>query len=144
MATIALDIAKFRADFPAFSNVTTYPDATITMYYDSAILFISNDDYGRLATTARERAIYLFMAHLIQLNNNITDGTLPSLPSASTIGQESVTLTPPPLKKQFHWWLSLTAYGQQLFAMLQLKSVGGFFAGGSPESSGFRKAWGVF
>jgi hypothetical protein len=51
------DIAAFRVSFPAFSNVATYPDATLTGYWDVAVLYIANSNYGYLSGDARYRAL---------------------------------------------------------------------------------------
>lgn len=140
----SLNIADFRAQFTEFSNVTDYPDSMITQFWDVATLYISENDYGVLKAGARQRAIYLMMAHLLKINQNIADGTTNTLLSASTIGAESVTLVPPPAKTQYQWWMNLTLYGQELLNLLSLASVGGFYVGGRPERSGFRKVWGRF
>jgi hypothetical protein len=43
-----------------------------------------------------------------------------------------------PLKNQWGWWMQISGYGQQLWALLQVKSVGGFYIGGTPTMSAFR------
>jgi len=144
MSQLALSITDFRAQFAEFASTTTYPDSTITMYWDTSILYVSNGDYGLLSGASRQRAIYLFMAHLIKLGENIASNEVPNMISGATIGGESVTLVPPPLKSQFQWWLNLTIYGQQLNVLLSLKAVGGISVGGLPENSAFRKFGGIF
>lgn len=141
---ITLDIAKFRTLFPAYANVTTYPDATVTMNWETATLYVSADDYGYMQGDTRARALYLMTAHLFRLSDIISSGQTPGLLSASSIDKISVTLTPPPLKSQFHWWLSLSPYGQQLLALLRVHSMGGFYVGGSAERVAFRKPGGGF
>lgn len=141
---ITLDIAKFRTLFPAYANVTTYPDATVTMNWETSTLYVSAEDYGYLQGESRARALYLLTAHLFRLSDIISSGQTPGLLSAASIDKISVTLTPPPLKSQFHWWLSLTPYGQQLLALLRVHAMGGFFVGGSAERAAFRKPGGGF
>jgi hypothetical protein len=53
-------------------------------------------------------------------------------------------MQPPPETNQWQWWLSLSPWGQQLLALLLVKSAGGFYIGGFPERQGFRKAYGLF
>lgn len=125
--TITFDIAAFRVAFPAFASIATYPDATLQGYWDVAILYITNSDYGYLNGAARERAINLLVAHLITLSDLINAGETPGLMQSATIDKISVTLTPPPVKSEFLWWLNLTGYGAQLAALLSLKAIGGFF-----------------
>lgn len=139
-----LDIAKFRSLFVAYSDTVAYTDILITMNWDTATLYISNEDYGWLDGLSREHSIYLMTAHITALTDVINGGQIPSLVSASSIDKVSVTLTPPPLKNQFHWWLSTTAYGAQLLALLKIAAVGGMYVGGNAERSAFRKAGGIF
>lgn len=144
MATISLDIALFRERFPEFSNETTYPDSLLNVQYTMGTCYISDNDCGRLSGDCRELALQLMLAHLISLNDRISSGA-PSgqIVSASEDGV-SVSLTPPPDTDQFSWWLNITPYGQNLNTILSSFSVGGFYLGGAPERSGFRKIGGVF
>lgn len=131
---ITLDITKFKTLFPLLAAT---PDATITMQWETAHLYISNESFDG-------RMIYLMTAHLIALSNMLSLGNNPMLISQATNDKESVTLVPPPAKSQFQWWLNTTAYGAQLSALLKLQGTGGMMVGGSPERSAFRKARGVF
>jgi hypothetical protein len=141
---ITLDIAAFRALFTAFANTTTYPDATITMFWDTATNYVSNADYGELNGSSREYALQLMTAHLLALQAIVNRGQTPSMVNSSTIDKISVSLTVAPVKNQWQWWLNLTAYGQQLLALLQVKAVGGLYIGGLPERAAFRKVGGIF
>jgi hypothetical protein len=65
--------------------------------------------------------------------------------SGASVDKVSVTLTPPPVKSQWQWWMSLTPRGAQLLALLKSKAAGGLYVGGLPaERAAFRKAGGVF
>jgi hypothetical protein len=141
---ITLDIAAFRTLFTAFANTTTYPDATITMFWDTAANYVSNADYGELNSSSREYALQLMTAHLLALQAIVSRGQTPSMVNSSTIDKISVSLTVAPVKNQWQWWLNLTAYGQQLLALLQVKAVGGLYIGGLPERAAFRKVGGIF
>ncbi len=83
-------------------------------------------------------------AHLAKIGDMIASGEAPSIVNASTIDKISVTLTPPPAKNQFQWWLNTTPYGAQLLTLLSMAAVGGIYTGGSPERSAFRGAYGRF
>lgn len=144
MSVITFDVNKFRTDFPAFANATTYPDATLQGYFDAATCFVSPQNCGTLRDGCRARALNLMTAHLAALADIIASGQTPGQVQSATIDKVSVTMTPPPNKNQWSWWLGLTPYGQQLLALLAAKSVGGFYVGGSPEGSAFRKVYGVF
>lgn len=131
MSVITFDIAAFRAAFPQFTSDTTFPDATLQGYWDVAIVYISDVNYGYLSGASRERALNLLTAHLAALGVLIAAGQVPGLVSGSTVDKISVTLTPPPVKTQFEWWLSLTPYGQQLAALLSTWAVGGLYIRGA-------------
>jgi len=131
MTIIAFDAAAFRVLFPAFVNSTTYPDATLQAYWDTAVLYISATNYGYLNGTARTRAINLLTAHIAKLADALALGLDQELPSAHKIGGGvSVTLVPPPTQSQFQWWGNLTEYGTQMLALLSVRGAGGmYFAG---------------
>lgn len=138
MATLVFDVDLFREQFPAFANETTFPDAMLQMYWDMAICYISdNGSYGFLVDDCRQLAINLMTAHLTALSVLIAAGLAPQLVQNSTIDKITVGLTPPKLLNQYQWWLSTTPYGMQLLALLQAKSVGGWYVGGSPVLAGF-------
>jgi hypothetical protein len=143
-ATLTFDVAAFRAQFPAFASATTYPTLTLQGYWDAAICYISNANTGRLTDDSRSRAINMMTAHLTALADMIAAGKTPGYAQSATVDKVSVTMTPPPVKNQLQWWLNLTPYGMQLYALLYMRSRGGFAVGGSAEGKAFRKAFGVF
>jgi hypothetical protein len=147
--TIELNIADFRAQFPQFADTTKYPDSTLQLQFDIATSYVTADTYGDMTTPVRTHAIYLMMAHLLQLNiiiaqNAANGGGQIGVVQSATIGSVSVTLQPPPVRGQWRWWLNNTPYGAQLVALLEMQSAGGFFVGGLPERAAFRKVGGVF
>lgn len=144
MAVITFNVTDFRAAFPAFANVTKYPDATLQGYFDAATCYVSPENCGSLRDGCRTRALYLMTAHLAALSDLIASGQTPGQVQSATIDKVSVSMTPPPNANQWQWWLGLTPYGMQLLALLQAKSVGGFSVGGLPEASAFRKVFGVY
>lgn len=138
MTVFTFDVAAFRLAYPAFDNDTAFPEATLQAYWNSAVCYISPTDYGDLSGPSRFLALNLMTAHLTALSVIIAGGQVPGLMQASAIDKVNVTLTPPVFKNQWQWWLSLTPYGQQLFALLQVISASGFYVGGSPQRSAFR------
>lgn len=140
MAIILFDPTEFRLAFPAFANETTFPTPTLQRYWDMAICYVDdNGSYGWLQGDCRRLAINLMTAHLLAISVLIAAGQTPGLVQSSTIDKISVSLTPPPLKNQWQWWLSTTPYGAELLALLQTRSVGGWYIGGRPELSAFRR-----
>src|SRR6267154_2912 len=135
------DVAAFRLQFPQFASVIQFPNVTLQMYYDQATCYISDQNYGWLNGNCRFLALNLMTAHLAALSLKVNAGKVTGLVQTSTIDKISVGLTPPPLKSQWQWWMNLTSYGQQLFAMLQAKAVGGLYVGGLPERNAIRKVY---
>lgn len=144
MTTHVFDVTAFRTQFPEFANATTFPDATLQAYWDAATCYINPNDFCYLNGDCLQLALNLMTAHLTQLSVQIAAGQTPYLMQSATIDKVTVSLTPPPLKNQWQWWLSTTPRGMQLFAMLQAKSIGGFYIGGLPETAAFRKVAGIF
>lgn len=144
MADITFDIAAFRANFPAFASETAYPDETLQSFWDAATCYISATNYGYLNGDCRARALMLMTAHLIEISNLAKSGQATGVITSSTIDKISVAMQAPPSTNAWQYWLSITPYGMQLRALLEAKSVGGFYIGGSPERSAFRKVYGCF
>ena len=140
-----LNIANFRAAFPAFSNAITYPDALLNLQYANAGTYISqNDSYDGLSGASLDFALQLLLCHLLFSYSLIANGQTNVIVSSSTVADVSVSLEPPPAKTSWQWWLSTSPYGLQLLALLKLQSAGGWAIGGLPESRAFRKVGGIF
>jgi hypothetical protein len=142
---LTFNYSQFIALIPAYANSSQYPEANLQAFWNSAINYLSDvGNFGSLQGDSRQYALNLMTAHLVYISNLIAAGTVPYLMQTSTIDKVSVGLTPPPLKNQFQWWLSVSPYGQQLLALLQINSVGGFYIGGSPQRAafGFQGNWG--
>jgi hypothetical protein len=138
-AILTFDVTAFRVQFPAFMNPVMFPDATLQLYWDNATVYVSDvGNFGRLQDTSRQYALNLMTAHLTALSVIVAKGQVPNIVSASTIDKISVTLEPPPVKTEWQWWLCTTPYGQGLLALLQGRSVGGFYIGGSAPLAAFR------
>lgn len=144
MATITFDPYAFIEKYPAFSDGEIYPTASLDMYWDTATLFISAEDYGWLSGNARTQALWLMTAHIAQLSTQTNSGDAIGIASSATIDKVTVSLVPPPVKDQLQWWLNLTPYGAQLFALLNTLAVGGMYIGGSCNYAAFRGPNGGF
>ncbi len=143
-AILTFDYDQFIALIPAYSNPTTYPEATLQAYWNSAINYVSDVNCGDIHDGSRQYAINLMTAHLIYIAGLIAAGQVPGLVQDATIDKVSVGLTPPVLKNQWQWWLSVSPYGQQLYALLQVNSVGGQYIGGSAPLAGFTSPNGFY
>jgi len=147
VTTIVFDPTLFRQQFPAYANATTYPDAMLQMYWDMAICYISDQTYGfcwDLDVHCRTLALNLMTAHLLYIAGLIAQGQTAIIVNTATIDKVSVGLTIAPIRNQWQWWLNTSPYGQQLLAMLQANAVGGYYIGGFPELSAFRRVGGKF
>lgn len=144
MATHEFDVDEFREQFPAFADEDAFPDATLQQYWNAATCYITPVDFCWLQNDCLQLALNLMTAHLTALSALIAQGQTPGYEQSATIDKISVTLTPPPNKNQWQWWLSTTPYGMQLLALLQAKSAGGFYIGGLPETAAFRKVGGIY
>jgi hypothetical protein len=143
MATIWFNATAFRALFSAFSDSIAYPDLVLQLYWHTATAYVNNQYggcyIGGFTLAQQTLALNQMTAHLAYLNSLIGAGETPGIVQSSTIDKISVQLTPPPVPNQWQWWLNQSPYGQQLLALLQTSSVGGFYYGGFPVAPSFRR-----
>jgi len=145
MATHSLDIAAFRAQFQAFADVSVYPDATLEVFWTAGTTFLGSADGCLLAGDPLQQALNYMTAHVLALSDTANSGGAPGPVTSSTIDKVSVDFAPPPFRNSgWRYWLAQTPYGQALWALLTLKSAGGFYYGGNPERSSFRRVGGGF
>lgn len=142
---IAFDATAFRAQCPAYRDPTTYPDAVVQMWWDLGTQYVSNLNSGYLIDAGRRAALNYMTAHLIFINDLILQGTSPGNVVASTVDATNVTLEPPPVRSQWHYWLNQSPYGKALMALLRGRAVGGFQAGFTSNArAGIRQPNGSF
>jgi hypothetical protein len=135
---ITFDYALFQSQIPLYANTQQYPQSLVNMFWTTATFYVSDiGNFGVVQGAARAYAINLMTGHLLYIAGLVSQGTVPYLMQNSTIDKVTVGLTPPPLHNQWQWWLSTSAYGQQLLALLQVNSVGGFYIGGSAPRAAF-------
>lgn len=147
MSTITLDPAAFRALFPQFADPAKWPDAALSIQFGAATGYVSADTYGDMPVAARTNALYLMTAHLLALGVIIAQNNYSGqvgVVQGAVVDHVQITLTPPPVKSQWQWWLNTTPYGAQLLGLLDAQAAGGFFVGGLPERAAFRKVAGIF
>lgn len=146
MATHTLDLAAFRAAFPAYSNATTFPDAQLLAYFQNATMYVSANDSlcGGLNGAMLDWVLQLMTAHITASFVLISQGKTNIVITGSTVSKVSISLEPPPTRDAWGWWLATTPYGLQISALLDVQAAGGWSVGGLPERGGFRKAGGTF
>lgn len=143
-ALLTFDDAAFRLAFPEFTDEALYPETTLQMYWTQGVCYVSDYNCGWLRGDCRQQALNLMTAHIAKLAGMIAIGQNPGVITNSTIDKVSVTIMPPPVKSQFQYWLATTPYGSRLWALLSVRSAGGFYVGGLPERSAIRKVGGIF
>lgn len=144
MAQHTLDLTAFRAMFPAFADVTKFPDVAIQGWWTMGNQYIYSYDNFLITGDTLQLALNLMTAHLAQSFTMIGSGTNPGVVTGAAEGSVNVQMMPPPVKSAWQYWLATTPYGTQLWALLSMLTVGGFTIGGLPETSGFRRVYGVF
>lgn len=116
----------FISKFPEFTN-----NDYIDIMLERAQNYITNLNEGLLVCSARKLAIYLLTAHLITIQNNISNGDTSGLIQASaSIDKVSVSNVPPPVDES-NYWFFLTPYGQQLWMLFDFNFATPGFVGGS-------------
>ena len=131
---MAFELSVFRELYPQFEAVS---DAAVTAAAAQANCYIDS-------TCADDCAIYLMVAHLLQLAANIAAGTPSGQITSASIDKVPVTVAQAPGTDSYRYWLNGTPYGQQLLALLARCSAGGLYVGGLPERAAFRSVGGVF
>lgn len=138
---IVLDADAFREQFSAFASM---PTSTLQLFWDTAVLYMGDYPSCALPLTAKTGALNLLTAHLAALNALAQTGSTPAIVTMSRIDKIQVQLAAPPTTSGWAFWLATTPYGLQLWALLQQRSAGGFYAAGSPVRAGFRQVGGGF
>lgn len=131
-----LDIAAFRAAFPAFADDTAYPDAMLNGKMVVAKCYIE-DNSLTFGDDCRQYAYQLMVAHLLTIGNMAAAGTPSRLIASATEGPVNVSFSEPPSASNFTYWLMTTPYGVELSALLSANAVGDYY-GGSLELQAFR------
>lgn len=131
---MTFDLSVFRSLYPQFSTVS---DAAVMAASGQADCYIDS-------TYADDCAIYLMVAHLLQLSANAATGKPGGQITTATIDKVSVTVAQAPGTTSYAYWLNSTPYGQQLAALLARCAAGGTHVGGLPERAAFRSVGGLF
>jgi hypothetical protein len=129
---VTLTVERFRADFTEFADETKHTEPSLSNAIKRASSFISRQNSIYFYDDNRLLALELMAAHIQTISLSLGQGnTQGGVVGASTVGSVSVTLIPPPIKRQFDFWMNQTGYGQQYLALMQAHSPAGMFLGGS-------------
>lgn len=117
--SVNVTYAGFVSMFPEFADQSVYPVATVNSFIVQAKCYITPNNVGMMVGESRELAIYLMVAHLLTLNSYILSGnTSGVLITNSSIGDVSVSGTPPAFRDMQEQWYGYTIYGVRLKALL--------------------------
>lgn len=124
---VEVSLAEFSTQFPEFNIENQYNEIML----ERAQCYISTLNEGVLHDCCRKLAIYLLTAHLLTIQNGITNGNTNGLLQASaTIDKVSVSSIPPPVTES-NYWFFLSPYGQQLWMLFDFKFPSPSYIGGS-------------
>ena len=130
MAIVVLDIDKFRAMFPEFSNVT---DAQLPFLFDQATDYLNNSECSLVEDAVkRERLLYLLMAHLAYMrygdaNGNGGTGLVGRLSSA-TEGSVSVSSDAGQVEFRYMWYTQ-SPYGMDYWQATKVYHMANYYPG---------------
>lgn len=130
MAIVVLDIPKFRAMFPEFSNVT---DAQLPYLFDQATDYLNNSECSLVEDVVkRERLLYLLMAHLAYMrygdaNGNGGTGLVGRLSSA-TEGSVSVSSEAGQVEFRYMWYTQ-SPYGMDYWQATKVYRMANYYPG---------------
>ncbi|CAI9399182.1 DUF4054 domain-containing protein [Lelliottia sp. T2.26D-8] len=130
MAIVVLDISKFRAMFPEFSNVT---DAQLPFLFDQATDYLNNTDFSLVVDVIkRERLLYLLMAHLAyvrygDVKGNGGTGMVGRLSSASE-GSVSVSSEAGQIEFRYMWYTQ-SQYGMEYWQATKVYRMANYYPG---------------
>lgn len=130
MAIVVLDITKFRAMFPEFSNVT---DTLLPFLFDQATDYLNNSDFSLVDNVIkRERLLYLLMAHLAYVrygdaNGNGGTGMVGRISSAS---EGSVSVSSDAGQVEFRYmWYTQSQYGMEFWQATKVYRMANYYPG---------------
>lgn len=130
MAIVVLDIPKFRAMFPEFSNVT---NDTLPFLFDQATDYLNNSDFSLVDDVIkRERLLYLLMAHLAyvrygDVNGNGGTGMVGRISSAS---EGSVSVSSDAGQVEFRYmWYTQSQYGMEFWQATKVYRMANYYPG---------------
>ncbi|HII3565158.1 TPA: DUF4054 domain-containing protein [Citrobacter freundii] len=130
MAIVVLDIPKFRAMFPEYSNV---PDVQLPFLFDQSTDYLNNSEYSLVEDAIkRERLLYLLMAHLAYLrygdaNGNGGSGMVGRLSSASE-GSVSVSSDAGQIEFRYMWYTQ-SPYGMDYWQATKVYRMANYYPG---------------
>lgn len=143
MAAHTFDLTLFQAACPALASANP---TTLAATFTTATVIMTPYDGCLFNGDALQLALNLMTGHLTQIASMLVadPGAVIGPVAGAAEGSVSLNLVPSPATSGWQYWLASTPYGQQLWALLSVKSAGGMMIGGSLERASFRQAGGGF
>ncbi len=139
------DYAYFIGLFTEFNDPLAYPSSVLAGYWTLAESgYLPSTDQCILNGTALVTCLNLMTAHLAKSFSQANSGKPGVVLTGATQGTVSASMAPAPFTNGYQYWLSTTPYGAQLWALLQVRSAGGIYVGGTLDRASFRRAGGRF
>jgi hypothetical protein len=132
----------FTQLFPEFA-AEQYASA-LPSYWNMACSYIQNQNSFPLNNDDLLLALQQMTAHIAKVYALIAAGQVAVPVTGAAQGSVNLSAMPPPAKNGWQWWLATTEYGKMLWPLLQNNAAGGFYVGGTPERSAFRRVGGGF
>lgn len=143
MALHTFDMLSFQAACPALASADPL---ALAGTFTTATAIMTPYDGCLLNGSALQLALNLMTGHLTQIASMLVadPGAVVGPIAGAAEGSVSLSIVPAPATSGWSYWLASTPYGQQLWALLSVKSAGGLMVGGSLERASFRQAGGGF
>lgn len=130
MAIVVLDITKFRAMFPEFSNVT---DTLLPFLFDQATDYLNNTVYSLVIdVNKRERFLYLLMAHLayVRYGDDKGNGGTGMVGRMSSASEGSVSVSSDAGQIEFRYmWYTQSPYGMDYWQATKVYRMAQYYPG---------------
>lgn len=131
MGVVALDIPKFRAMYPEFSNIT---DVQLPFLFSQATDYLNNTEFSLIDDVVkRERLLYLMMAHLayLRFGNNKGNGGSGLVGRISSASEGSVSVSTDLGQVEFRYsWYAQSPYGLDFWEATKVYRMANYYPGG--------------
>lgn len=131
MGVVTLDIPKFRAMYPEFSNIT---DVQLPFLFSQATDYLNNTEFSLIDDVVkRERLLYLMMAHLayLRFGNNKGSGGSGLVGRISSASEGSVSVSTDLGQVEFRYsWYAQSPYGLDFWEATKVYRMANYYPGG--------------
>lgn len=126
---MSVDAAKFRTDFPEFSDTVKYPDGVITFWLGVASTCLPSDRWDTLLDHGTE----LFTAHHVVISSRETTstntGAVTGPHSAEAVDKVSYSMDSQAVTIADGDFWNMTSYGIQFLRLARMIGAGGIQVG---------------